>query len=129
MGACAVSATGLVTILVLGLGGGGGFDSAQAVVNAYVASVNEGRHNPELYCEAYRDQGEKDAAGRGQATASASEVTESGTSGSAVVTLDTRGPTGSMRIRNKLALTNDEGWTICGVIPEIDFPVPTRPGG
>lgn len=142
IGGAGVAAVGITTILVLGFTGGGGFSTAQAVVDAYVKGVNEGVTDPDLFCPAYRKQADDDAgrtreqlasigggaATPAKATATAGKVTESGTSGSAVVTLEAQGPAGSLRIKNTLALTQDEGWTICGVIPEIDFPRPTPPG-
>ncbi|GAA2823403.1 hypothetical protein [Crossiella cryophila] len=133
IGGAGVAGLGLVTILVLGFTGDTGFDTAQEAVQAYVKSVNEDIGNPDLYCPAYRKQAESDAARArerlgARSTATASQVTESGTSGSAVVTLEAQTAAGSLRIRNKLALTQDEGWTICGITPEIDFPRPTPPG-
>lgn len=141
IGGAAVAVTGLLTIVVLGFTGGGGFPTAQAAVEGYVKAMNEGVHNPDLFCPAYRSQADRDAdrmreqllsKGAGGAgaktTATAGQITESGTSGSAVVTLEAQGPAGSLRISNKLALTQDDGWTICGVTPEIDFPRPLPPG-
>lgn len=119
----------IVAVFLLTLGGGVGGGDARSVAQAYANAINDKKENTSLYCDAFRQKAE-DAADDlpgGMPTeipelpdmtfkASVGEVTESGDTATAKITVDAEFEGQKVSTSHSLELRKESGdWKICDV--------------